>query len=317
MSITFGTTKFPGRFPVFWRGEAKVLPGDFKLKQAFAEDFLIPKGTSLQLDFANKEATVVKVAHVVAGGTTSAPRVAKGTLYQGGETVMKVGKTDVTVTISSVNRTNADYDVLTLSGAVSTLAAGDYIVEASAVSGTAAEGTKGVYILTIGTKPAAGDKLSLDGKEYEFAAAEGDSVFAVGADAKATAANIEDAVSAQYDGIFSVVAKNGKLTFTQLVGGVGAIPVLVVTPVAETGTLAATIAQTTAGVAASGIIEAAPLYAPDSVTSEDYTYKADGFQTVPVAFEALVLKEVAYPLPDMWKTGYSLKNNPSIKYIKQ
>lgn len=317
MSITFGSTKFPGRFPVFWRGETKVLPGDFKLKQEFAEGFLIPKGTSLQLDLANKEASVVKVARVVSGGTTTAPRVVKGTMFQGGETIMKVGKDDLTLTISSVNRSNADYDVVTLSGALTTLVAGDDIVEASAVSGEASAGTKGVYALTIGTKPAAGDKLSLDGVVYEYAAAEGDAVYAVGADAKAAAANIEDAVSAQYDGVFSVKAMNGKLIFTQLVAGVGAIPALVVTKVAETGTLVATIAQTTAGAAATGITGAVPVYAPDAVTSDDYTYKADGFQTVPVAYEALVLREVAYPLPDMWKTGYSLKNNPSIKYIKQ
>lgn len=318
MSVVFNRVFIPGGMPVFWRGEAKVLPGDFKLKQTFAEGDLIRQGTPLQLDFANMEAAVVKVAKVLAGGSTTAPRVTKGTLLRAGDVVMKLGKGDISPVVVSVNTTNADYDVVTLSAAISGLTAGDFLQECSAYSDAAAETTvQGVHTLTIGTKPAAGDKLSLDGVVYEFAAAEGDAVYAIGSDAKGAAANIEDAVSAQYDGVFSVVAKNGKIIFTQLVGGVGALPVLVVTPAPSTGTLAATIATTTEGVAAVGAVEASPLYVADAVVETTKKYETNGFQTVSAAYEVVILKEVAYPIPASWLEGFSLRSNHGIKYIKQ
>lgn len=136
----------------------------------------------------------------------------------------------------------------------STIEAGTLFVEAAGASSIEAA-VKGVHTLTIDTKPAAGDKLSLDGVVYEYAATEGAGVYAIGSDALEAASNIEDAVSAQYAGIFSVVANNGKLIFTQLTAGIGALPVLVVTPVAVTGTLAATITNTTEGEAASGAVK--------------------------------------------------------------
>lgn len=314
MSVDFGTTAYPGTFPSLWRGEAKVLPGDFKLKQSFAEGVFIPRGIALQLDFANMEASVVKIAKVIAGGSTTAPRVKKNSLLQVGDFVMKVGKTNLACEVTAIDSSNASYDVLTLDEALTTLTVGDYLVEVDEPS-DAVTGVTGVYTLAVGTKPAAGDKLSLDGVVYEYAAAEGDAVFAIGSDAKGAAANIEDAVSAQYDGVFSVVAKNGKIIFTQLVQGVGDIPALVVTPVPSTGTLAATIAETTEGVTPVSV-EVSPKYVPDAIVVEPKTTKTNGFMTVVAAYDAIVLREVM-PMPDIWLTGFSLKNNPSIKYIKQ
>lgn len=214
---------------------------------ATKNDGYLIKGCPAYLDFSTKTAHVVKAALVVAGGTTSAPRVSKNHLYKVGDFVYVSGDA---VTISAIDTSNSAYDVLTLSAACTGATAGAYLEQASAAGGAVAA-VKGIYTMTISTKPAAGDKFSLDGVEYLYAAAEGEGVYAIGADAKAAAVNVEDAVSAQYDGIFSVQANNGKLIFTQLVGGVGAIPVLVVTPVESTGTLAAAIVQTTAGVLAS------------------------------------------------------------------
>ena len=91
MGVTFDKVKIPGGFPVFWRGEFKVLPGGFKLKQTFPEGTLLRKSIPLQLDFENMEAGVVKVAEILAGGTATKPRVVKGSLLQVGDTVMVLG----------------------------------------------------------------------------------------------------------------------------------------------------------------------------------------------------------------------------------
>ena len=202
MGATFERTKIPGSFPVFWRGEFKVLPGGFKLKQTFPEGTMIPKGTPIQLDFNNLEAGVVKVAKVLAGGTTTAPRVTKGTLLQVGDTVAKVGKTDLSRTISAIDRTNTDYDVISFNGAMTTLAEGDFVQESTAYSADPAT-------------------------------------------------------------------------------------------------------------------EANPLYVADAVVETTYEYTSKGFQTVSAGYEGLILKDVAYPVPSGWLNGYSLKANPSIKYIRQ
>lgn len=66
-----------------------------------------------------------------------------------------------------------------------------------------------------------------------------------------------------------------------------------------------------------GVKDADPLHSPDAVNAEDYAYKTDSFTTLAAGYEALVLKEVAYPIPATWLTGFSLKNNPAVKYIKQ
>lgn len=208
---------------------------------------MLPPLAPLAIDFATRKAVAVKNVKVVelAGAEATSLKIKKESLAYVG---MYLGNGSVSKQVTAINKDNAAYDVITISlGAA--VAAGDVLFETNAPADAVAE-VKGVYTLTIGTKPAAGDKLSLDGVVYEYAAAEGDAVFATGADAKAAAANIEDAVSAQYTGKFTVKAMNGKLIFTQLVGGVGALPVLVVTPADGTGTLAATIATTTAGVAA-------------------------------------------------------------------
>ena len=207
MGISFDKTKVPGNFPPFWRGEFKVLPGDFKLKQTFPEGTLIKRSTPVMLDFENMECGIVKVAKVVAGGTTTKPRIVKGSLLQSGDIVMKLGKDDKSPTLSSIDTSSDDYDVVTLSAAIAGLEEGDFLQECSA-----------------------------------YVAASGD-----------------DAT-----------------------------------------------------------VPAAPLYEmPDAVIETTREYTSKGFQTVSAGYEGVILKEVAYPIPDSWLTGFSLKNNPSIKYIKQ
>lgn len=128
MAIEFEKGKIKGGFPVFWRGECKVLPGDFKLKQIFPEGTLIRKGTPIALDFAKMECSVCKAVKIVSGGTPLAPRVVKGSLVQIGDKLKIGGNAQ---TINNIDKTNADYDVLTLAAALT-----DATANAFAVVGT-------------------------------------------------------------------------------------------------------------------------------------------------------------------------------------
>lgn len=112
MGLEFGKTDYKGSFPVFWRGEAKVLPGDFKLTDDLPEGTVVKKGTPIKLDFANMQATLCKAIKVVAGGSTTAPRVEKGSHVVATE---EIGST----TVSKIDTTNTDYDVITLAAAES------------------------------------------------------------------------------------------------------------------------------------------------------------------------------------------------------
>lgn len=57
---------------------------------------------------------------------------------------------------------------------------------------------------------------------------------------------------------------------------------------------------------------------PDAVVERTVEHeKGMTFQTVSAGYDVVILKDVAYPIPDSSLTGYCMKNNPSIKYIKQ
>lgn len=138
MGVKFEGKSYAGNMPVFWRGEAKILPGGYKLLHTFPKGTVIPKGTPLHIVIGTLTAAVSKYAKVVSGGTTTKPRVPKGTLFQINDIVMKEGET-TGVTVSSIDTSNADYDVLTLSSAISGLAADDVLIEATATSSSAAK----------------------------------------------------------------------------------------------------------------------------------------------------------------------------------
>lgn len=125
MAIEFKEKKTKGGFPVFWRGEFGVLPGDFKLKGTYPEGMTIPKSTPIKLDFENMECKICKSAQVVAGGTTAAPHVVKGSMFQIGDAV-KIG--DSSSTVKSIDNANPDYDVLTFAAAVTGATSGATII---------------------------------------------------------------------------------------------------------------------------------------------------------------------------------------------
>ena len=93
------------------------------------------KGALINFDFTTKEVNPVKNALVVAGGTTSAPRVTKKHLFKVGDFVYVSGDA---VTINAIDTSNSAYDVLTLSAACTGATAGAIIVQALAAGATPA-----------------------------------------------------------------------------------------------------------------------------------------------------------------------------------
>lgn len=138
MAIDFKKTQLSGHTPEIWRGECKILPGGFKPVQNFPVGTVLHRGTPIYVDFEAMSAAVCKTAKVLKGGTTTAPRVAKGHYFVAGDVVMKLGVTDKSPIIKSIDTANAEYDVLTFASAIAGLAVGDILVEASAAA--AAEG---------------------------------------------------------------------------------------------------------------------------------------------------------------------------------
>lgn len=138
MAIDFKKTQLSGHTPEIWRGECKILPGGFKPVQNFPVGTVLHRGTPIHVDFEAMSAAVCKTAKVLAGGTATAPRIAKGHYFVAGDVVMKLGVTDKSPIIKSIDTANAEYDVLTFASAIVGLAKGDILVEASAAA--AAEG---------------------------------------------------------------------------------------------------------------------------------------------------------------------------------
>lgn len=138
MAIDFKKTQLSGHTPEIWRGECKILPGGFKPVQNFPVGTVLHRGTPIYVDFEAMSAAVCKTAKVLAGGTTTAPRIAKGHYFVAGDVAMKLGVTDKSPIIKSIDTANAEYDVLTFASAIAGLAEGDILVEASAAA--AAEG---------------------------------------------------------------------------------------------------------------------------------------------------------------------------------
>lgn len=134
MAIDFKKTQLSGHTPEIWRGECKILPGGFKPVQNFPVGTVLHRGTPIYVDFEAMSAAVCKTAKVLKGGTTTAPRVAKGHYFVAGDVVMKLGVTNKSPIIKSIDTANAEYDVLTFASAIAGLAEGDILVEASAAA---------------------------------------------------------------------------------------------------------------------------------------------------------------------------------------
>ena len=128
MAVEFKRKSFSGTFPKFWRGEAKILPGGFKPEQDFPIGTVVRRGVPVYVDFDKMSAAVCKTAKVLDGGTTTKPRVPKGHLFVVGDNVAKADATEA-VKVSSIDTTNAEYDILNLSKGITGLAKDDVIFE--------------------------------------------------------------------------------------------------------------------------------------------------------------------------------------------
>lgn len=190
----------------------------------------------LAIDFATRKAKAVKNVKVYenAAANATAIKIGKNSLAY---VNMYLGNGSKAAQVTAIDKTNAAYDLLTITlGAA--VVVGNILFEVGATASV-----KAIHKITMGTNAANADTLTIDGVVYTFATAAAEGVIAVGGTALLSVANLEDAVSAQYEGVFSVKADGAKLVCTQLVAGVGAIPVI-----SYTGTVAATVATTTAAV---------------------------------------------------------------------
>lgn len=86
------------------------------------------KGCPIYVD-TNAVAHVVKSALVISGGTTSAPRVDKDHMFMAADSVFVSG---AAVTITSIDESNSEYDVLNLSAPCGNAVAGQIIEQAEA-----------------------------------------------------------------------------------------------------------------------------------------------------------------------------------------
>ncbi len=132
MAIDFKKTTYPGSMDPFWRKEAKILPGGFKLKQTtFSAGDVIRKGSFVYADIDKMEAAIIKIGMVLDGSTTSKIRVSKKNNFCNGDTVMKVGSSSTT-TVKSIDRSNPDYDVVEVATAIDGIVKNDFLQEADA-----------------------------------------------------------------------------------------------------------------------------------------------------------------------------------------
>lgn len=133
MAITFNTNKMPSAERKIWRGEAKMLPAGFKPKQTFVAGTIFHRGTPLFVDMSDLSAAICKVAKVIAGGTTTKPRITKNSYLQVGDKVMVDGGS-VERTISAIDTSNSGYDELTLNSALTGATEGAFITESLATT---------------------------------------------------------------------------------------------------------------------------------------------------------------------------------------
>lgn len=128
--ITFASQSYTKHPNPFWREEVKILPGGFKPVQDFPVGTKLYRGTFVSV-LPGLTCAVIKMGKVVAGGTTTKPRVEKGSNFQVGDVVMDLANDSKSPTVSAIDTSNAEYDVLTLSAAITGLAANHLLQEAN------------------------------------------------------------------------------------------------------------------------------------------------------------------------------------------
>lgn len=263
------------------------LSGGFNLDDdKLVADTHLPHLAPLAVDFATRKAKAVKNVKIYenAAADATAVKVEKNSLAY---VNMFLGNGSNAAQVTAIDKTNASYDLLTITlGAAVT--AGDVLFETAAAS---VGGTTGVFTLAITTNPTADDKIAINGVDYVFAAAEADNKVAIGTNTAKTAQALEEALEDDFTGVFTVKVNNNKLVFSQVIAGTGALEMTVTQT--GGGTLAATLTETTEGVAAS------PVTVPKLVANYlNYArVKVEAGATVTAIGQAFEIKESKLYLP--------------------
>lgn len=129
MAIEFKKQSYSGHFPEIWRGEAKILPGGFSPKQQIPPGTVLRRAVPLFVDFDELSAAICKTTKMLAGGTTTKPRVPKGHYFSVGDSVTKHGDYSKLIVITGIDKSNSEYDTLTLQSEYTGLAEKDVLVE--------------------------------------------------------------------------------------------------------------------------------------------------------------------------------------------
>lgn len=126
----------------------------------------VPSICPLKVDFTTRTAVAVKnvrVVEAVVSGATSI-KIAKDSLAYVG---MHIGNGTKGATVSAVNKSNADYDVLTTTAFDAAAAVGIVLFEASAAGGTTPKNVAN-YLLYAATKVEPGATVTAIGQLFEI-----------------------------------------------------------------------------------------------------------------------------------------------------
>jgi len=151
-----------------WRQETTYrLSGGFNLDTTnLQEGVKIPPAAPLAIDFATRKAVVCKnvaVIEAAASGATSI-KVGKGSFAYVG---MFLGNGTQGVTVSAIDKTNASYDLLTISATTAAISEGTILFESAADGGTTVK-NKAFALNYAWTKVEAGVTVTAVGQAYEI-----------------------------------------------------------------------------------------------------------------------------------------------------
>jgi hypothetical protein len=144
------------------------LSGGFNLvTDNMAEGAVVPPMAPLSIDFATRKATVVKNVRIVdnAASADTTLKIAKRSLAYVG---MIVGTGSAGATVSAIDKTNENYDELTLSAALgAAVSKGDVLFEAAAAGGTTVK-NKANFLNYAFTKVQPGATVTAVGRAFEI-----------------------------------------------------------------------------------------------------------------------------------------------------
>lgn len=159
------TQKATSGVPIWQSKILENASGGFTLEDVFPAGEVIPAGTPIEADDATRKAKVAKIAIVQAQAleTEKNYKVLKGHLLQAG---MKIKHGSATAqTITKVDKSNSDYDILTLSATLGVqIESGQAVLEES----TDVSKIKGILYeaVTIGANKSASVSVTIRGTVY-------------------------------------------------------------------------------------------------------------------------------------------------------